>query len=145
MTNSLQHEAEIFQDRFGLKIAARLSQGAAELPHDISERLRASRVQALARRKIVRTHSAATVVASGAAAALTFGDEGLGWWGRIASALPLIALVVGLVAIDVVQNNNRAVEMAEVDVALLTDDLPPAAYTDPGFLQFLNSGKDLTH
>ena len=28
-------------------------------------------------------------------------------------------------------------ELAEVDAALLTDALPPAAYADPGFLQFL--------
>ena len=145
MTNSIQHQSEILQDRFGLKIAARLSEGATELPHDISERLRASRVQALARRRIARPQTATTVVASGTAAALTFGDERLGWWGRIASALPLVALLVGLVAINGVQNNRRAVEVAEVDAALLTDDLPPAAYTDPGFLQFLNSSKDQTH
>ena len=28
---------------------------------------------------------------------------------------------------------------AEVDAALLTDDLPPAAYADPGFAQYLKS------
>ena len=31
-----------------------------------------------------------------------------------------------------IQNDNRARELAEVDSALLTDDLPPTAYTDPG-------------
>lgn len=142
MTNSLQHQADILQDRFSLKVAARLSAGATDLPHDITERLRASRVQALAHRKIAKTLTASTVVASGGAAALTFGDEGLSFWSRIASALPLIALVAGLVAINVIQDNSRAVEVAEVDAALLTDDLPPAAYADPGFLQFLKSGKD---
>ena len=144
MNDSLQYQAEILQDRFGLKVTARLSQGLTELPHDISERLRASRVQALAHRKVTRTQTAATVVPSGAAAALTFGEERLGWWGRIASALPIVVLVVGLVTINIEQNKKHAVEVAEVDAALLTDDLPPAAYTDPGFLQFLNSSKDLT-
>jgi hypothetical protein len=33
----------------------------------------------------------------------------------------------------------RASEIAAVDAELLTDELPPAAYTDPGFLQFLRS------
>ena len=28
-------------------------------------------------------------------------------------------------------------ELAEIDTALLVDDLPPAAYSDPGFVQFL--------
>jgi hypothetical protein len=144
MTNSLQHQAEVLQDRYGLRVAARLSTGAAELPHDISERLRAARVQAVAQRKIVKVRAAATVVASGGAAALTFGDEGLNLWSRLAAALPLIALVAGLIAINVVQNENRAREVAEVDAALLTDDLPPAAYADPGFLQYLKSAADRT-
>jgi hypothetical protein len=30
-------------------------------------------------------------------------------------------------------------EVAEVDAALLADDLPPAAYSDPGFVQFLKT------
>eukprot|EP01041_Mallomonas_annulata_P027594 gene27594-49237_t len=46
--------------------------------------------------------------------------------------MPLIALVVGLLTINSVQNDNRAQEVAEVDAALLTDDLPPAAFSDPG-------------
>lgn len=144
MTNSLQHQAEIFEDRFGLKVAARLSEGAADLPHDISERLRASRVRALAHRKVARTRTAAVVATSGGGATLAFGDEGLSWWGRIASAVPIVALVVGMFVINVVQDNSHTIEVAKVDTALLTDNLPPAAYTDPGFLQYLHSGKDLT-
>jgi hypothetical protein len=38
------------------------------------------------------------------------------------------------------QTDRRASELAEVDAALLTDDLPPSAYADPGFVQFLKSG-----
>jgi hypothetical protein len=51
--------------------------------------------------------------------------------------LPLVALVVGLLVINSIQNDNRAQEVAEVDVALLTDELPPAAFADPGFVQYL--------
>lgn len=140
MTNSLFSRAEILQDRYGLKAASYLSAGAANLPHDISERLRAARVQALAQRKVAKTRSAATVVNAGGSAALTWGsDDGLGWWGRIGSVMPLIALVVGLLAINSIQNDNRAQELAEVDLALLTDELPPAAFADPGFVQFLKA------
>jgi hypothetical protein len=140
MTHSLQHQAEILRDRYGLKLVARLSEGSAELPHDLSERLRVARLQAVSRRKVVRvgqTRLASSVSGSGSAATLSFGDEGWNLWGRLASALPLITLVVGLVAINVIQNDNRANEVAEVDAALLTDDLPPAAYTDSGFVQYL--------
>jgi hypothetical protein len=32
---------------------------------------------------------------------------------------------------------KRSNELAEIDVEILTGELPPAAYTDPGFAQFL--------
>ncbi|HSV50558.1 MAG TPA: DUF3619 family protein [Burkholderiaceae bacterium] len=142
MTNSPRYQADVLQDRLGFKLAARLSEGAAALPHDISERLRAARVQAVGQRKRVRAQTATAVVGSGGAAALLLGDDGPGLWSRMASLVPLVALVAGLLIIDTIQNENRAQEVAEVDAALLTDDLPPEAYTDPGFMQFLKSSRD---
>ena len=138
MTNSLQKRADILQDRFGLKTASYLSAGAADLPYDISERLRAARVQAVAKRKVAKTQTSGSVIGAGGSAALTWGSEdGLSWWARIGSVLPLVALVVGLLVINSIQNDNRAQEVAEVDVALLTDELPPEAFADPGFVQYL--------
>lgn len=128
------------QDRFGRQVAARLAAGTAELPYSVTERLRAARVQAVARRKQASLRTASSMVASGSAAALTFGDDGQSLWNRIASALPLIALAAGLILIHAIENDRRASEVAEVDAALLTDDLPPSAYADPGFVQFLKSG-----
>jgi hypothetical protein len=131
-----------YQDRFGRQVAARLSAGMAELPYGITERLRAARVQAVARRKNASLRGASSVFASGRAATLTFGDDGVSLWNRLASALPLVALVAGLVLIHAVEDERRASEVAEVDAALLTDDLPPSAYADPGFAQFLKFGKE---
>ena len=48
--HQLQHD-DILQNRMGLRIAARLSAGANEVSHDVSERLRVARQQALTRRK----------------------------------------------------------------------------------------------
>ncbi|WP_428567684.1 DUF3619 family protein [Ramlibacter sp.] len=124
------------QDVFGRRVAARLAAGTAELPYDVTERLRAARMQALARRK-VEAKPAPAVFGMGGAAALGFGDEGFGLWSRIGSVVPLVVLAFGLVFIHTIQTEQRASEVAEVDVAILTDDLPPAAYTDPGFAQFL--------
>jgi len=128
--------------RFGARVAGRLSAGSQDLPHDISERLRAARVQAVARRKLVQTRTAPVVASVGRGGTMTLGG---GWWTRVASALPLVALAAGLVAISVLQDDNRASEVAEVDAALLTGDLPPAAYTDPGFAQFLKSEDSVAH
>ncbi len=140
MTNSLQNRADILQERFALKTASYLSAGTADLPYDISERLRAARVQALSNRKIAKMQSASAVLTSGSSAILGWGaDDGMNWWSRVGSVVPLIALVVGLLTINSVQNDNRAQEVAEVDSALLTDELPPAAFADPGFIQFLKA------
>lgn len=144
MNNSYQYQNQLAQDRFGLRIAARLSDAADDLPYDISERLRAARAQALGKRKVSITRTATSVAVSGGAATLTFGNEHLSWWDRVVAALPLLALVLGLITISIIQNDNRTTELAEIDAALLTDDLPPTAYTDPGFAQFLklNSGQN---
>jgi hypothetical protein len=141
MTNLQPDPPELRQDRFGRQVAARLSTGTAELPYNITERLRAARVQAIAVRKPANLRFAATVSSSGSAATLTFGQDP-SLWHRIASAIPLVVLAAGLIVINVVQNDRRASEVAEVDAALLTDDLPPSAYADPGFAQFLKTGRD---
>ena len=140
MMNSIQNQQEILQERFALKLAARLSEGSADLSYDISERLRAARAQAVAKRKISKLQTANAVTANGQSAALTWGGaDGIGFWGRLGAVLPLIALIVGLLSINAIQNDNRAKEVAEVDSALLIDDLPLAAFSDPGFLQFLKT------
>ncbi|HQD16072.1 MAG TPA: DUF3619 family protein, partial [Ottowia sp.] len=50
-TNFSQLHSESLHNRFGLRVGARLSAGAEELPHDVSERLRAARERALAQRR----------------------------------------------------------------------------------------------
>ena len=61
------------------------------------------------------------------------------WWLRFASVLPLVALVGGLVLIQDWQNRTQISVAAEVDEALLGDDLPINAYRDPGFSEFLKA------
>ena len=67
-------------------------------------------------------------------------DEGLNLWNILASAVPLLLLLAGLMTIQGVQQDNLTAEIAATDAALLTDELPPDAYTDPGFAQFLKKG-----
>jgi hypothetical protein len=70
------------------------------------------------------------------------GDEGLNLWSILGSALPLLVLVLGLTAIGWVQQDDRANELAIIDAALLTDELPPDAYADAGFVQFLKQSSN---
>ncbi|TAG36714.1 MAG: DUF3619 family protein, partial [Polaromonas sp.] len=75
MTNSPQNRSDILQDRFALKATSYLSAGTADLPYDISERLRAARVQAVSRRKVAHSQSAISVVGTGRGAALAWGAD----------------------------------------------------------------------
>lgn len=128
-------------DQLGLGIAARLRDSTDSLPNDISERLKAARVQALAKRKVFKVELATNASNHGNALALHMGGDDPSLWNRIASFLPLLALIVGMLAIDVLQDQWRVQELADIDTELLTDDLPPSAYTDPGFIHFLSTNQ----
>lgn len=132
--SSLQPATSFRMDQFGARVAHVLDDGARQMPHDIGERLRAARTQAVAHRRISETAVAPAVLAQGNSAVL---GGSLGFWGGAASWLPLVALVVGLLGIGTLQEQMRASEVADVDTELLTGDLPTAAYTDPGFAQYL--------
>ncbi len=136
MTNSQHYRAELFQERLALRIAARLSDSSDAVGHDIAERLRFARIKALARRK-VSTLAVADGLAYAGGSGMLGGAGQPSWWQRMGAVIPLLALVVGLIAIQSVQNERFTQELANVDAALLMDDLPPQAYADPGFSQFL--------
>jgi hypothetical protein len=147
MNNHLTSAArlETLQTRFALRVAASLTENAAQLPPDISERLRHARTQALTRARAVAPQ-VSTVAMGSSGTTLVMGGVGRGdespWWSKLAAVLPLIALVGGLVLIQHWHNQNQISTAAEIDVSLLADDLPPDAYSDPGFLEFLKTPRD---
>ncbi|HQC99363.1 MAG TPA: DUF3619 family protein [Aquabacterium sp.] len=130
---------EALEGQFAERLTAHLNRSAQALPHDITERLRFGRERALASRRSVAFQmvTAPAVVHTGRAAALG-GPPSL--WLRLASSLPLVVLVAGLVFIQHHHDQQQIAVAAEIDSALLADTLPPAAYTDPGFSEFLRSG-----
>jgi hypothetical protein len=131
-------------DLIELRLAARLAGGLTatfdSLPHDVSERLRFAREQALGKARAVRRATPASVVSMGVSAG---GAAVLGsfvpWWQRAASVLPLVMLMAGLLVIDQWALREQVVATADFDAQLLSDDLPPAAYSDPGFAEFIRS------
>ena len=128
-------------DELGQRIAARLTETSHQLPYDITERLRAARVQAVEKRKQMMLQTAPAVFHDSTSATLTLGhgNDQPHWWQRLGSLGLLLVLVTGLYAINVIQDELGARELADIDTAILTDDLPPAAYTDAGFTQFLKT------
>lgn len=104
-------------------------------PHARSERLRAARAQALTLRK--RSPERLQTALQPAWALGDAQRPGLGGWGWLGSALPMLALVLGLVALAALDHDQNLADLASIDSALLIDDLPPTAYGDVGFVQFL--------
>lgn len=131
--------------RFGLRVASALA--AHGTSHEVSERLRVAREQAVtaaigARKRSVAstaTASAPQVVGVSSGGAALLGRGGAPWSLRLGALLPLVVLVLGLVAIDQWHSRAQINAAADVDAALLADDLPPSAYDDPGFAEFLKS------
>jgi hypothetical protein len=132
-------DVDALQARFALRLASRLKEQADALPHDIVERLRVAREQAVQRARQVRL--AAPMPATAGSMHAFQGSVTLGqptsWWLRLASMSPLVLLVIGLVFIQHLHDQADIHAAAEVDAALLADDLPPEAYGDPGFVAFL--------
>ena len=137
MTNqqhAYQNQREALEARFALRVASALSERG--IGHDIEERLRVSRDAALAKARQVRaTRTAAVSLHNGGGSAALGG--GSSWWLRLASLTPLVVLALGLMLIERINSQEQIHAAAEIDAVLLADELPPRAYSDPGFAEFL--------
>ena len=147
MNSHTLRSSEYDEEMLGRRIAARLTQSTDQLPRDITERLRAARVQAVEKRKHVLLQSSAAWLLQTRSGALSLNQAGghSSWWHRLGAVGLLLVLAVGLLIINVVQDDIGAQELADIDAAILTDDLPPSAYVDAGFAQFLKVGNRLEH
>jgi len=129
--------------RLGLRLAAGLTEHNERLSPDISTRLQFAREQALAKAKAARAvqpvlATSTNSVPVGASLALRGGADHSTRWFKLFSLMPLLILVLGLFLIQHSQWYQQIQAAAEVDTALLSKPLPPAAYSDPGFNEFLS-------
>lgn len=124
-------------DTLGPALAARLNPACDQVGHDIHERLRIARSLALQARPAPLRQAQRALIAQTNGTLTHPTEEGLNLWRILASGLPLLALLAGLLLIQTIQEEHLATDMANTDSALLLDELPPDAYTDPGFMQFL--------
>jgi hypothetical protein len=135
---------EILRERFARRVAGALTELQIAQPRrDVEERLRVAREQALTlapRTRSSQRRAAAHGIVGDAGGAAIVGGGGDGqapWWLRLSSLVPLAVLLLGLVLIDDRYTQSQIEAAAEVDAAILADDLPPEAYGDPGFAEYL--------
>ncbi|MBI5786522.1 MAG: DUF3619 family protein [Rhodocyclales bacterium] len=110
------------------RIRGMLDQGTAEISQKASLRLYEARCDAL------RHQGAAVAALSLAGIGHTLGSS---FHRHYRGILALVALAVGAMGVQVWQNEQEAAALAEIDSELLGDEVPPSAYTDQGFLEWL--------
>ncbi|MFT4068683.1 DUF3619 family protein [Paraburkholderia sp.] len=130
---------------FARQVRRALDETTASLAPATVDRLAAARRAALARKK-PETVSAPVFVP--ALAGVPAGMTGLppadletrrrSPLRRFALAWPLAALVVSLIGIAYWEDHQRTAELADIDAAMLSDDLPLNAYLDHGFNAYLS-------
>lgn len=128
-------------DAYALRLTALLEDGLTQLNSDIVERLRFARTQAVGSKFAAPVH-ARPVVAQARSLATVGGGYSGGWgdgsW-KVRAALGGFALLMASaflgLAVDVANQSEQ--ELHEMDVSILLDSLPPEAYTDSGFTQYL--------
>lgn len=127
---------------FAYKVRRALNESAENIPSASLERLANARKIALSRKK------QGSPVAVRAFSGVLAGNSGFSFQGpssllgKFGVALPLLVLVLGLFGIYEYEQQQRISDLAEIDVAVLVDELPPDAYLDTGFRAFLNKTEE---
>ena len=129
---------ELAQDQFGKLVAKNLDQGLGDLSPKAMLRLEKARELAISKKKPEKAFAWASRMKLASQNGHASGSQGK--WLRGASLIaPMIALTIGLLAISQWQQDARINDIAEVDTALLSDEVPPDAYADNGFWVFLKN------
>jgi hypothetical protein len=142
-----RNDREIQERRFAHEIRTALDAATDELPADLTERLAAARRMALARKKAEAPVRVPQLAMPGGHSLVFEEDEDTplhragAWLRRGALVWTLVALGAGLIGIYHWQQQKRVEELADIDAAILLDDLPPTAYADQGFHVFLKRGQ----
>jgi len=124
---------------FAYKVRHALNESSEKLPAHTTERLARARQIALSRKKKESRLRAVVAVPQQLFAGQGghFFGKPISWLTRAGLAVPLIALVAGLSGIYQYEQQQRLRETAELDAAVLSDELPLSAYLDHGFNAWL--------
>ncbi|HJV72989.1 MAG TPA: DUF3619 family protein [Noviherbaspirillum sp.] len=127
---------------FAYKLRHALNESLDDVPTSIAEKLASSRKIALSRKK--KENPLAFFVPGRLLAGHvgTFSNVRLSWLNRMGLAVPMVVLALGLTAIYQFEQERRINDTAEIDVAVLADDLPLSAYVDHGFNAYLAERDD---
>ncbi len=130
------------ETEFAYKVRRALDERIERMPEDITGRLAAARKVAVANKKTTSTavayQSVPQLVGVFANKISNPFDNALHWLLRIGIIIPILVLVTGSIGIYQYEDERRIDELAELDAAVLSDELPLNAYLDHGFEIYLN-------
>ena len=131
---------------FAHAVRRALDESLSELPSPAVERLAAARAAALARKKPEPVEVPAFEPVLAGVGAHDSSPEPQARHGRrplrgLSLLLPLAALVIALVGVASWEDQRRIDENADIDAAMLSDDLPLSAYLDHGFHAYLSHSR----
>jgi hypothetical protein len=118
--------------QFGRRICRALNEGTANLNEKTVGRLREMRHEALLHQAEPVPVLSLAGIGHGIAHFVTDSLHN-----HYRGILAVLALLVGAMGAQLWQNVQQATELAEIDSALLSDEVPPGAYTDQGFIEWL--------
>ena len=125
--------------RLGYLIAGHLNARSEELPDGVAERLKGIRQMVVDRRSPQRAIAPVRRLAMADGRGSGHGGGG-DWRLRLGLLLAVPTLLYGLYALQHFEQERFVKRIADIDTALLLDDLPPQAYLDPGFRTYLQQG-----
>lgn len=137
MTEPSKKTAAERRDALGMALADRLRSQAEQLDPAIEARLSSARHAALLAAEETRRAPEQVLVAAGVGGAQAPRQRG-----RWTLLLPALLLVIGLGAISHSQWLRQTLGLVDADAAVLRDNLPPNAYGDPGFNEYLDEKTD---
>lgn len=123
---------------FAYKVRHVLNENLDTLPTSSIDKLAAARKIALSRKKADRP---SRLLVSGQILAGHIGNlfnEPLSWATRLGIAAPLLAGILLFIGLYQFEQQQRIKDTADIDVAVLSDDLPLNAYLDHGFNAYLD-------
>ncbi|MCO5101081.1 MAG: DUF3619 family protein [Burkholderiaceae bacterium] len=119
-----------------------LDESAGRLPYRTTHRLAAARAAALSRARVEAAprYASRTLRAGHRPSAELAGTPSPRLFWRIAAVIvPVVLVAAGLFGISVLETHQRADDLAELDAAMIADDVPISAYADRGFGVYLRN------
>lgn len=138
----MSHDLETREIRFANRVRRALDEASDTPSPNIAARLAAARQEALARKKpepVAAVQPALVLAGVGAVRSPDAGGPRRAFdkLGRLGLLWPLAALVIGLAGIAYWEHQQHIQDLADIDAAVLSDELPLSAYADHGFNAYL--------